>query len=113
MIVHDLDGIRPRWRPAETNAPLLVDANAVLPFPIPFQGFHTIARRDAQVFETPGAMHLIELARRQRRYLLRNTPDELAVKDRLILNIDLLRYYRQVLVFATGCGLLYRSLSCG
>ena len=83
MIIHDLDGIRPRRRPAEADAPLVVDADAVLPFPIPFQCFQTIATRDAQVFETSGGIHLIELARSQGRYLLWNAPDELAVKNRL------------------------------
>jgi len=35
--------------PPEADPVLLVDANAVLPFPIPFQGFQVITGRDSQV----------------------------------------------------------------
>ena len=83
VIIDDLDGIRPRWRPAEADAPLVVDADAVLPFPIPLQGFQTITGRNAQIVQASCGMHLIELARSQGCDRLRNAPDELAVEDRL------------------------------
>jgi len=35
--------------PPEADPVLLVDADAVLPFPIPFQGFQVITGRDSQV----------------------------------------------------------------
>ena len=37
------------FAPSEADPVLLVDANAVLPFAIPFQGFQVITGRDSQV----------------------------------------------------------------
>jgi hypothetical protein len=48
--------------PNETNPPLAVDPDAVLPFAIPFQGFQAIARRNAQIFENTGLVQHAQLA---------------------------------------------------
>ena len=43
MVVHDLDLIRIAVAPLETYAPLIVDADTVLPFPASRQLFQPIA----------------------------------------------------------------------
>ena len=56
MIVGDFDLIHPLLRPAEAEAVLLVDADAVLPNAIAGKGFQTIARWRFQVVEASGGM---------------------------------------------------------
>jgi hypothetical protein len=51
MIVDEFDVMRFALSPNETYAPLIVDADRVLPFPIARQRFEAISRRHAQVFE--------------------------------------------------------------
>jgi hypothetical protein len=45
MIIHDFDIPRIAIAPAKTNAPLVVDPDAVLPTPIASKGLKSIARR--------------------------------------------------------------------
>ncbi len=52
MVINDLDMPSFTVSPNETNAPLFVDANTVLPLALSFQGFQPIARRYAQVTQS-------------------------------------------------------------
>ena len=49
MIIHYLCITDTCFGPPEADPVLLVDADAVLPFPIPFQSFQVITGRDSQV----------------------------------------------------------------
>jgi hypothetical protein len=51
VVVGNLDIMGVAVPPAEAEAPLIVDADGVLPIPIPGQLFQAIARRNAQVLE--------------------------------------------------------------
>ena len=51
MIVDDLDVMRVSSEPAETDAPLIVDSDAVLASPVPGEFLKTVRRRDAEVEE--------------------------------------------------------------
>jgi hypothetical protein len=51
MVVDYLDRIGAVLRPHKTDAPLIVDANAVLPFAIIFQRFEPIGRGYLQINE--------------------------------------------------------------
>jgi hypothetical protein len=51
VVVNDLDVPGRPFPPFETNAPLIVDTNTVLPAPIAVQGFEAIARQEAQIVE--------------------------------------------------------------
>ena len=62
MIVHDLDGIRSGVGPDEAHPPLIVDANAVLPFAIALQGFQSVRGRNSQVIEPRGRVEYGQLA---------------------------------------------------
>ena len=56
MVVDDLDLPGIAVAPYETDAPLLVDANAVLPPAVAPQGFQPVAGRRPQIFEPSGRL---------------------------------------------------------
>src|SRR5580698_3978561 len=51
VVVDDLDVKRVAILEEKTHAPLVVDANAVLPLPVALERFEPVVRRDAQVVE--------------------------------------------------------------
>ena len=51
MIVHDRDIVRVAVLPPKADAPLIVDANAVLASAIALELFESIAGRNAEIFE--------------------------------------------------------------
>ena len=51
MVVNYLNSTRAISCPYKTDAPLIVNANAVLPFSIVFQCFEPIGRRNSQVIQ--------------------------------------------------------------
>lgn len=61
MIVDDLDVVGVAVDPAEADAPLVVDADAVLAGPVAAELLEAIARRDAQVLEVHGTVDQAEL----------------------------------------------------
>lgn len=61
MIIHNFNVARVFTVPAEAEAPLVVDADAVLPRPIAFQGFQAVAGRQGQVAQFARAIKLREL----------------------------------------------------
>ena len=64
VIVDALDVRRAGGSPAETDAALTVDADAVLAGAIPLQGFKAIPRRHAEVIASPVDLQLAQLASR-------------------------------------------------
>ena len=60
MVVNDLNVNGIGLRPAETDPPLVVFPNAVLPRPIAAQGFKTVSRNRAQVRQFPGGVNVIQ-----------------------------------------------------
>ena len=48
VIIHDLNLIGVTLQPDKTNAPLLINTNAVLPFPIALQCFQSVPRQCRQ-----------------------------------------------------------------
>lgn len=49
MIIHNFDFVRMAFLPAKTDAPLVVDPDAVLPQPTALQGFQAITRRHSHL----------------------------------------------------------------
>jgi hypothetical protein len=49
MVIDDFNARRACLSPYEAHAPLVIDANAVLPCPIPAQSFQSVTRRRSQV----------------------------------------------------------------
>jgi hypothetical protein len=62
MVVNDLDLIRCAILPAETDAPLVIDPNAMLAHAVADELLESVARRDAQILERLGGIHSDELA---------------------------------------------------
>ena len=54
MIVDDFDLVALPLAPEETDTPLVVDPDAVLPCALPFHRFQAICGRNAQVVEALG-----------------------------------------------------------
>ncbi len=61
VIVDDLDVENIALLPAKTNAPLIVDPNAVLAFAAAPQSFQPIPGRDSQIFQPPCLMQVQKL----------------------------------------------------
>lgn len=51
MIINYLNRIRAAIRPHKTDAPLIVDTNAVLPFSVIFQCLKPISWRNSQIIQ--------------------------------------------------------------
>lgn len=66
VIIHDLDpdGAGGTLGPFEANAPLVVDADTELPFPIASQRFEAIARQSGQIADRSGGLQAVELEAR-------------------------------------------------
>jgi hypothetical protein len=64
MVIDDLDFVRMAILPYEAHSPLLVDADAVLAFPVCCQGLKPIPWRHLQILELHGRVHLHELPER-------------------------------------------------
>jgi hypothetical protein len=62
-MVDDLYVSGPLWGPDEADAPLLIDADAVLSLPIIFQRFKSIAGRYLQIIKNCRPIQLHELAK--------------------------------------------------
>jgi hypothetical protein len=62
VVVHDLNVCRPDFSPYETDAPLVVDPDAVLTSSIALQGFQAIARRSLQEVQCLCRVQLSELS---------------------------------------------------
>jgi hypothetical protein len=77
VVVHYLYTFRARARPAKTDAPLIIDANAVLSQPVTFQSFKSVAWRHSQVIQATGNLQLSELSPGYRSDVYKS-PDTLA-----------------------------------
>jgi len=49
VVIHYLDLMRMTIAPQETDAPLVIDSNAVLPKPVAFQGFESVSADGSQI----------------------------------------------------------------
>lgn len=64
MVVYDLNVLRVRPRPTEAHPELIVDAYTVLPGPIVFQGFQSVAWGNAQVVQLACLVQLLQFPAR-------------------------------------------------
>ena len=83
MVVHNFHVQRIFALPAETNAPLIVHTDAMLPVAVAFQGFQTVAVRRAQVIQSSRLMQQQQFAPRHALNLLRQPPGRLIVEQPL------------------------------
>ena len=64
MIIYYFNFVRISIHPFETDSPLLVDADAVLPFPIPLQHLQPVSRRNPQIFEANRSVQELQFMKR-------------------------------------------------
>jgi hypothetical protein len=62
MEVNNFNGVRSVCLPTETDTPLVVDADGVLAFAVGFEGFQSIAERNAKLIKFCDGVKLGELA---------------------------------------------------
>jgi hypothetical protein len=82
VVIDNFDACRTNGRPHEADAPLVVDANAVLTFPVAFQCLQSIARRSVQKIQRLRGVKLGELALGHRRKSL-ESPGAISLEQRL------------------------------
>lgn len=61
VVVNNFNFVRVSGIPAEADAPLIVDADAVLPGPVPLKGFKAVAGRNAESLQGGGGIEDVEL----------------------------------------------------
>jgi hypothetical protein len=64
MVVHELDIAWTVGRPDETDPEFLIESDAILPAPIPFERLEVVARRQKQSTQGDHSRQLIELPAR-------------------------------------------------
>jgi hypothetical protein len=62
MIIDDLHVPRVSLIPSEADAPLIVDANAMLAGPVPLKGFKMIPRWPGQILQATGTVEIEQLS---------------------------------------------------
>jgi hypothetical protein len=62
MVIYDFNIVRIANFPFKTNAPLIVNANAVLTLPVAFKRFQLIARWLPEVLEVTGTVQIDKLS---------------------------------------------------
>ena len=75
MVVDDLDVPGFAITPYETDPPLVVDANAVLLFPITSQALQAVARREPQIVQAGGRIEHSQFSERCALEIGRPLPD--------------------------------------
>ena len=83
MVVDDLDVMCVPVLPAKADAPLIVDANAVLARAVAFELFESVAGRDTQVLELLGGIDEAELTEHESKEAGREPSDVLPLKHAL------------------------------
>ena len=87
MVIDDLDFVRVAAFPPKADAPLVVDANAVLTRAIAFQLFQPVARRQPKVLQLNRDVDESELAEHGAPEVGRKPPDGLAAPESLGVSV--------------------------
>lgn len=87
MIVHDLDLIGIAVVPDKANAPLVVDADAVLTVAVTRKSLKAITGRDSQVIQVRSVMEHHQLALRPALDMFREPADPTAFGNRLGITV--------------------------
>lgn len=88
MVVDDFNIRRDSACPAKADAPLAIDANAVLALSVSNKGFQHVSRRHTQVCQILRSMKDNELAVGKALKILREASDELPIPDPLGVSIS-------------------------
>ena len=61
MVIHNLNVVGISTTPYKADAPLIVDANAVLSLTIPYEYFKTVAWQCSEIAQRRSSFHMIQL----------------------------------------------------
>src|SRR5438128_12681704 len=81
VVIDDLDIFRGVFRPAKADAPLVVDADAVLPLTVMLKRFKPVGRGNAKVVEPVGGGDQVEFPFRNPLNVLGQAPGKFSVPD--------------------------------
>jgi len=87
VIVDDPDVESIAVLPSKTDAPAIVDPNAVLPGTVALEEFQSVARRRAQILQGNGCIEVTKLSQRNALDVARQSPGPLAFKQSLRMGI--------------------------
>lgn len=88
MVVDDFDVMRVSSGPAETDTPLFIDADAVLPPPIARQLLEAVRGRDPQVEKAGGRVQDEEFAKSGSLKVGRQPADSLPIEEALSIAVS-------------------------
>lgn len=83
VVIDDFDLMSGTVLPDKTNAPFLIDTDAVLTLAISAEPLEVISRRQAQVLEGSCCVQILQLARREPRKTDRESGSEASSKQQL------------------------------
>ena len=83
VVIDDLDIFRGVFRPTKADAPLVVDADAVLPLPVVPKRFKPVGRGNAKVVEPVGGGDQVEFPFRNPLNVLGQATGKLSTPDLL------------------------------
>ena len=83
MVVYNLYLVCVSFAPGEADAPLIVDANTVLPIPVAREGLQAVTRWHSQIVQVFGVVDDHQLHLCPSLYVLRESSDALSFRDSL------------------------------
>lgn len=114
VVIHDLDLVGIPLLPEKADSPTIVDADAVLSFPVARKRVQAIPGRRPQIVELPGIVQNHQLCLRSALYLRRKLPASFAVRYRFGVGIPETPDRSSTIVRLTnGVKHYYESSSCG
>ena len=93
MVIHNFHFQRIFTAPAEADAPLVIDADAVLAYPVALQGFQPIPRRREQIVQAPRLVQQQQFSPCYTLNLRRQPPRYFVVKKPLGFRADETAYH--------------------
>ena len=97
MIVDDLDVVRVGSEPAEADAPLIVDSDAVQASPVPGEFLKAIRGRDAEVEEAGRGVEHDEFAKRNSLKVRRHSANPLPFEKALGVGVAKAADHRRII----------------
>src|SRR6056297_563292 len=97
MVIGDFDLIRVAVSPGKTGPPLVIDADAVLPLPVPLEPLQPVSGRHPEVVQVTGVVKHPQFATTYTLNRDRKPPGDRPVPDFLRLTIRESRNHRQTI----------------
>jgi len=87
MVIHDLNTLRMSIAPEKADSPLIIDANALRSFAIPFERLEPIRGRQPEIFQPDSCVNRVQFHECPLLNLSRKSFHEFALKNSLSVGI--------------------------